>query len=76
MKYNDNNWQKGIPLSRVYASLLRHTIQWAAGDTSEDHLAAIAWNAATLMWTETAITNDLLPTELADAGPLKDIRKE
>ncbi len=70
LKYDDNNWQKGIPLLRVYASLRRHTEYWYAGDTSEDHLAAIIWNAITIMWTEWAIAEGLLPEELADAGPL------
>lgn len=49
-KYGDNNWAKGQPYSRVYASLFRHMIQWRQGDRSEDHLAAVAWNAMALMF--------------------------
>lgn len=49
-KYGDHNWQKGQPYSRVYASLFRHLIQWRQGDRSEDHLAAVAWNAFALMY--------------------------
>lgn len=71
-KYDDNNWKKGIPLARVWASLLRHAFAWIMGDRSEDHLAAIIWNATTLMWTETEIVEGRLPVELADAGPLTD----
>jgi len=26
--YGDNNWRKGVPYSRVKASLLRHILQW------------------------------------------------
>jgi len=48
-KYDDNNWMKGQPYSRTYASLFRHMIAWREGDKSEDHLAAVAWNAFTLM---------------------------
>lgn len=52
IKYDDNNWQKGQPYSRAYASLFRHVIAWREGDRSEDHLAAVAWNAFALMWYE------------------------
>lgn len=52
VKYDDDNWQKGQPYSRAYASLYRHMIAWREGDVSEDHLAAVAWNAFTLMWYE------------------------
>lgn len=52
IKYDDNNWQKGQPYSRAYASLFRHMIAWREGDRSEDHLAAVAWNAFALMWYE------------------------
>ena len=51
-KYDENNWQKGQPYSRVYASLFRHLIAWREGDRAEDHLAAVAWNAFALMWYE------------------------
>lgn len=51
-KYDDDNWQKGQPYSRAYASLFRHMIAWREGDNSEDHLAGVAWNAFTLMWYE------------------------
>lgn len=51
-KYDDDNWKKGQPFSRAYASLFRHMIQWREGDRSEDHLAAVAWNAMALMYYE------------------------
>lgn len=51
-KYDDNNWQKGQPYSRVYASLFRHLIQWREGERTEDHIAAVAWNAFALMFYE------------------------
>lgn len=71
-KYSRDNWKRGISLYRTYGSMFRHMIQWAAGDTSEDHLAAIIWNATTLMWTENAIGGGKLPKELADYGPMAE----
>lgn len=48
-KYDDHNWTKGITFSRMLASLERHLHQFKQGDTDEDHLAAIAWNALGIM---------------------------
>lgn len=50
VKYGENNWTKGIPMSRSWESLERHVQDFKAGKTDEDHLAAIAWNAFALMW--------------------------
>jgi len=75
-KYSDNNWKRGIPLSRIYESLFRHLIQWRAGDTSEDHLAAVIWNATALMWTEHNVNNEELPPELGDIGAIKAMLDE
>lgn len=52
IKYDNNNWMKGQPYSRAYASLFRHLIAWREGERSEDHLAAVAWNAFALMYYE------------------------
>jgi hypothetical protein len=49
-KYGDRNWQKGIPDERVYASLLRHAYAAIQGDITEDHLAAVVFNAFALMY--------------------------
>lgn len=72
-KYGDRNWEKGIPLDRYYASMFRHMIQWAEGDTSEDHLAAVCFNAMGIMHTEELILEDKLPRSLATAGYLTEI---
>lgn len=58
-KYDDFNWAKGQPYSRVYASMYRHMMQWAGGDRSEDHLAAVAWNAFALMHFDATGRNEL-----------------
>jgi hypothetical protein len=75
-KYGDRNWEKGIPLDRYYASMFRHMIQWAEGDTSEDHLAAVCFNAMGIMHTEQLILWGDLPLELATAGSLDTARIE
>jgi len=66
VKYGDNNWQKGMPISRYYASMLRHAFQWAAGDTEEDHLAAVVFNTFAIMHTLDQIKIDQLPSDLDD----------
>ena len=66
IKYGENNYQKGIPFERVYASLFRHLIQFREGDESEDHLATVAWNAFALMYYQDKIAKGLLPKELDD----------
>lgn len=51
-KYDDHNWVKGMPISRCVDSLMRHIEAYRVGDTTEDHLAAIAWNAFAIMFFE------------------------
>lgn len=48
-KYGDNNWRKGQKKSHVLGSLIRHLSKYMRGETDEDHLAAIIWNAFSLM---------------------------
>ena len=75
VKYGENNFQKGIPFKRVYASMYRHMIQFAEGENTEDHLAAVAWNAFALMFYQEQIKNKRLPKELDDMdynGTIKD----
>lgn len=65
-KYHDRNWEKGLPLSSFVDSAFRHLIQFMGGDRSEDHWAAISWNAFGYMYTEEMIRLGKLPNELAD----------
>jgi hypothetical protein len=67
-KYEPRNWEKGIPISRYYASALRHLIQWANGDRREDHLAAALFNVMGIIFTEEAVNNGELPKDLGDLG--------
>lgn len=65
-KYGEWNYTKGQPNSRYLASLLRHAYAYAEGDRSEDHIAAVAWNALAIAHNEEAIERGLLPKELDD----------
>lgn len=67
-KYSENNWMRGMPFSRVLASLCRHLMQYQQGDTTsgDDHLAAIVFNAEALIHYEAMIQRGVLPPELDD----------
>jgi hypothetical protein len=56
------NWEAGMPFSRYYGAILRHTFQYMMRDTSEDHLAAVMWNVQCLIHHE----------EVGDADQLDD----
>lgn len=60
------NWMRGIPLSRYFDSAMRHLLAAAEGDTSEDHLGAVLWNAAGWIWTADALASGRLPGTLDD----------
>jgi hypothetical protein len=62
--YGDNNWHQGFPLGRLLDSMNRHLLALAEGDDSEDHAAAIMWNATAWIWTEKEIKEGRLPAEL------------
>ena len=64
-KYNDRNWEKGIPLDRFMDSGLRHALRYLAGERDEDHLAAACWNFLCLIQTEYWIKQGRLPNSLA-----------
>lgn len=66
VKYGRNNWQLGIPLSRYVDSIYRHLWAFMRGDASEDHGAAVIWNAMCMVETQKMIDKGLLPAELND----------
>lgn len=70
--YGDRNWEKGMPLSRVIDSAIRHLIQFTDGDTSEDHLAAAACNVDFLIYFQEAIRAGELPIDLDDRPALSN----
>lgn len=65
-KYGLRNYQRGQPFSRVLDSLMRHTNQAAMGDETEDHKAAIIFNAMAWIHYEEEIKARRLPAELDD----------
>lgn len=58
-KYDAHNWTKGMPVSRFVASAQRHLEQYRAGDRSEDHLAAVAFNVYAVMFFEGSEWDDM-----------------
>ena len=66
IKYEDRNWEKGIPLKRFLDSALRHLFLLLAGGEEEDHAAAVMWNAQSFIHTQEKIRRGELPKELAE----------
>ncbi len=66
IKYAEYNWAKGMPVKRTYASLRRHLRQLLERDRSEDHFAAVLFNAMVLEHTLVGIEDGSLPPELYD----------
>lgn len=69
LKYGDNNWLKGQPLSRYLDSARRHLNKAARGQRDEPHFVAAAWNIMCLIDTMKRIELGLLPQELNDLLP-------
>lgn len=65
-KYGDDNWRKGQPFRRTLDSAIRHLYRYLDGDRTEDHLAAAAWGAFSIMHFEREIAEGRLPATLAD----------
>lgn len=50
-KYDERNWQKGIPLHCYIDSGVRHYLKHMRGDTDEPHDRAFLWNMLGAIWT-------------------------
>jgi len=48
-KYDNRNWEKGMPFSRCIESAKRHIDQFVMGMEDEDHLAAACFNLYAIM---------------------------
>lgn len=48
-KYGDNNWRNGQKVSHCVGSIIRHLSKWIMGMRDEDHLAAVVFNAISIM---------------------------
>ncbi len=64
--YGDNNWQKGMPFSRILDSMERHYYQFKSGCRQEDHLASLVFGAFALMYYEDKLSTYELPSTLDD----------
>ncbi len=43
-KYDDFNWEKGMPANDLLNHALRHIYMFLSGNRDEDHLGHAAWN--------------------------------
>jgi len=65
-KYNDRNWEKGMPLSVYMDSGMRHLFKFLEGHKDEDHLIAAIWNLQALLHIEEMVKRGKLSEELLD----------
>jgi len=65
-KYNDRNWEKGMPLSVYMDSGMRHLFKFLEGHKDEDHLIAAIWNLQALLHIEEMVKRGVLSEELLD----------
>lgn len=49
IKYDARNWEKGIPVWRMFDSGIRHAEDALSGKHDEDHLAGAVWNLLGIM---------------------------
>jgi hypothetical protein len=68
-KYGEHNWCAGWPTSSYLSSAERHLQQLKAGDTDEDHGAAVIWNVMALMHFEGGPWDDRFDWTPPTSGP-------
>jgi hypothetical protein len=72
VKYTERNWEKADSqeeLDRALESAFRHFMQWYAGETDEDHAAAVFFNineAETIKSKRSEDRNVIVESEIAD----------
>lgn len=71
-KYEDRNWEKGIPLHSFFDSGIRHALQFLMGKRDEPHLEAACWNFLCALDTLKRIEEGLLPGDLYDIPPAEN----
>ena len=62
-KYDAHNWEKGMSMSRLLSSGLRHLTQWRLGLRDEDHLTQALFNFEAILHFEEAARQGLLSEE-------------
>ena len=73
LKYEERNWEKGMPLSVYFDSAQHHLNDLHEGLTDEDHAIAALWNIHCFIHTRIMIARGLLPEDLDD---MPDYTKE
>lgn len=73
--HGDRNWEQGITFSELFASLLRHAYQFSMGQTDEDHLAAVVFNALAIMHFQETGRYDLEDIPAGNEKNLKLVKK-
>jgi len=71
LNHGPRNWEKGLPLSRLIDSAIRHIIQYKMSKympelRDEDHIAHAVWNLLAIIHNEEMIERGVLPKELDD----------
>ena len=51
LKYDDDNWRKGLPVKSFIDSACRHYCKHKLGHTDEPHFIAFTWNIICAIWT-------------------------
>ena len=51
LKYEERNWERGIPLHCYIDSGVRHYLKYRRGDSDEPHDLAFIWNMLGALWT-------------------------
>ena len=50
-KYEERNWEKGIPIHCYIDSAIRHYLKYIQGLNDENHFIAFIWNIFGALWT-------------------------
>lgn len=76
VQHGERNWEAGFPISRCVDSAMRHLNQIRLGDASEDHWAAVAWQAFAAMHFEEEVELGNLSETLLDLPTHSERPKE
>lgn len=75
-KYEDRNWERGIPFSAYIDSAHRHYSKFITGHTDEPHCGQYAWNLLCLLQTYLWVGDGKVPMEIADIPAVKvDVKR-
>ena len=72
-KYGERNCEKGVPISSLIDSALRHLFKYLEGWDDEDHLTAAFWNIAFIMFMESHYPDN---TEIMNLPWMKEVQSD